>query len=223
MARQPRIDIANEIYHVINRANAKQFIFNSDDDFLPVISALEETLKLYPIEIFSFCLMSNHWHFVVRPHSDGDLGRFFGKLTQKVTQRWHAYHHTVGSGHLFQGRFKSFLVQTDSYFIQLMKYVEANPLRANLVNRAEDWKWGSLWLRQNSPETVKCLLATWPLEYSGNYLKDINEPLPKLFLEQVRGSINRGRPLGDEAWVRGMVEKYNLKYTIRREGRPCKE
>jgi putative transposase len=115
MPRQSRNDIAGEVYHVINRANARTWIFETDGDYNAVIEALEETLKKIPFDIFTFCIMSNHWHFAVRPNSDGDMGKFFGKFTQKLTQRWHKYHQSVGSGHLFQGRFKSFLVQTDPY------------------------------------------------------------------------------------------------------------
>lgn len=222
MPRQPRIDIAGEVYHVINRANAKSWIFESSGDRTAVIEALAETLKKIPIDIFGFCIMSNHWHFAVRPRADGDMGKFFGKFTQKVTQRWHKYHQTVGSGHLFQGRFKTFLVQTDSYFIQLMKYIEANPLRARLVSRAEEWPWSSLTLRQEKSELATLILSTWPLNIPENYLDQVNEPLPKVFLEQVRGSVARGRPLGDNVWVQAKIDKYSLEHTVRQPFRPQK-
>ena len=218
MPRQPRIDVAGEVYHVINRANARSFIFETDDDFKAVYEAIEETLVKIPLDIFSFCIMSNHWHFAVRPKQDGDMGRFFGKLTQTITQRWHAFHHTTGSGHLFQGRFKSFIVQTDSYFIQLMKYIEANPLRAGLVQKAEDWKWGSLYMRRiNSCEASK-ILSCWPVDMPSNYLDEVNQSISKIFIEQIRNSVARGRPLGDENWVNSMISKYGLEYTMRLRG-----
>lgn len=87
MARQPRVDIAGEIYHVINRANARWRIFRKPNDFVAVLGALEEIMDKFPLDIFSFCVMPNHWHFAVRPRQDGDLGRFFGTFTQLVTQR----------------------------------------------------------------------------------------------------------------------------------------
>jgi putative transposase len=163
--------------------------------------------------------MPNHWHFAVRPRADGDIGRFFGKFTQRVTQRWHAFHHTAGSGPLFQGRFKSFLVQTDSYFIQLMKYIEANPLRAKLVERAGNWKWGSLGLRLVGPDLAADILETWPVEHPGKYFDEINRPQPDALLLQIRNSVMRGKPLGDEGWVDEKVENYSLEYTIRNRGR----
>jgi putative transposase len=220
MPRQSRNDVSGEVYHVINRANARISIFESGGDFDAVIASLEETLKMIPLEIFSFCIMSNHWHFAVRSRFDGDLGRFFGKFTQKFTQRWHKYHQTVGSGHLFQGRFKSFLVQTDSYFIQLMKYIEANPLRAGMVPKAEEWKWGSLYLRINNVGMANDILKPWPVGMPNDYLLSVNEPLRKVFLDQVRNSVVRGRPLGTMEWVQKKVDDYGLESTIREPHRP---
>jgi putative transposase len=223
MPRHSRVDIGGEVYHIVNRANGREFIFQNEDDYLSVIYTIEETLKNYPLDIFSFCIMSNHWHFAVRSHEDGDVGKFFGSMTQKVTQRWHAYHRTTGSGHLFQGRFRSFLVQTDAYFIQLMKYVETNPLRANMVEKAEDWKWGSLYQRINRQDLASGILAKWPVEYTGDYLADINKPLSESFLRQVRHSSTCGTPLGDESWMQQIVKKFGLEYTTRQRGRPLKD
>lgn len=222
MPRQPRVDIADEIYHVINRANARRRVFTLPKDYAAVLHSLDETIEQFPLDIFSFCILPNHWHFSVKPRQDGDVGRFFGKFTQKVTQRWHAAHHTIGSGHLFQGRFKSFLVEQDSYFLQLMKYIEANPLRAKLVKTAEDWRWSSLYVRIHDPDISQKLLAPWPTDIPKNYLKDINQPLPKQHLETIRHSVIRANPLGSESWVEQMVKKHDLGYTLRTPGRPKK-
>ncbi|MDR3643288.1 MAG: transposase [Candidatus Doudnabacteria bacterium] len=220
MARQPRLDIADQIYHVINRSNARWDIFKTDKDFQGVVNSLIETLELIPIDIFAFILMSNHWHFVIRPKQNDDMGRFFGKFTQKATQRWHTKHSTVGTGHLFQGRFKSFLVEKDSYFLQLVKYVEANALRAKMVKKAEDWPWSSLYLRLKHPELAKKVLAPWPIDIPRSYLSLVNQSLPKVQLDNIRTSIEKSRPLGSEAWVARQVGKYDLSYTLRQRGRP---
>ena len=220
MPRQARVDIAGEVYHVINRANARTLIFETVGDYQAVLGSLEETLKNIPLDIFSFCIMSNHWHFAVKPKVDGDMGRFFGKFTQKLTQRWHKYHQTVGSGHLFQGRFKSFLVQTDPYFIRLMKYIEANPLRAGLVSKAEEWRWGSLFLRLNNQEQASIIMSPWPVDMPSDYLQLVNQPLGKVFLDQVRGSVIRGRPLGKDEWVTNKVNEYGLECSLREPHRP---
>jgi putative transposase len=220
MARQPRLDIADQIFHVINRSNARWDIFKTEKDFQGVLKSLVETFELIPIDIFAFCIMSNHWHFIVKPKANGDMAQFFGKFTQKATQRWHAKHGSVGTGHLFQGRFKSFLVEKDDYFFQLAKYVEANPLRAAMVKKAEDWPWSSLSLRLKNLELAKKILVPWPVDIPKNYLNLINQPLPKVQLDNIRTSLEKSRPLGSEGWVARQVNKYNLGYTLREPGRP---
>jgi len=223
MPRPTRIDVAGEVYHVINRANARSRIFANDGDFNAVIETLEETLKKIPIEIFSFCIMPNHWHFAVRPKCDGDIGRFFGRFSQTLTQSWHKYHQTVGTGHLFQGRFKSFLVQTDAYFFQLMKYIEANPLRAGLVLKAEEWQWSSLYLRLNNPQLAENILAPWPVDMPSDYLQTVNQPLLKIYFYQIETSVVRGCPLGKNEWVKEKVDKYSLESTVRDPHRPKRQ
>jgi putative transposase len=220
MARQPRLDIADQIFHVINRSNARWNIFKTNQDFQGVLKSLVETLELIPIDIFAFCIMSNHWHFIAKPKAGGDMGRFFGKFTQKATQRWHIKHGTVGSGHLFQGRFKSFLVEKDEYFLQLAKYVEANALRAGMVKKAEEWPWSSLYLRLNNPALAKRIFASWPIDMPKNYLSLLNQPLPKVQLDSIRASIEKSKPFGSEGWVSKQVNKYDLGYTLRQAGRP---
>ena len=222
MARQPRIDVADEIYHIINRANARQQIFATRQDYRAALIALQETLEKVPIDIFSYTLMPNHWHFSVRPIQDGDMGKFFGKFTQKVTQRWHASHQTTGSGHLFQSRFKSFLVGRESYLLQLMKYIDTNALRAHLVSRAEDWPWGSLYIRTKYPQLANKLLAPWPMDTPNDYLNDVNQPLSETHLRAIRHSVEKGKPYGDSDWVNNTIKKYGLKHTARKSGRPKK-
>ena len=105
---------------------------------------VEETLRVTPIRICAYCWMPNHWHFVLWPERDGDLSTFMQRMANMHTQRWQRAKLRVGYGHLYQGRFKSFPIETDEHFYRVVRYVERNALRAGLVRRAEDWKWGSL-------------------------------------------------------------------------------
>src|SRR3990170_2335011 len=148
MPRIHRIDIRDTVYHVINRSNARIQIFNTDEDYYLFERVLEEANERFNMRILSYCVMPNHWHLVLYPRQDGDLRKFMGWLSMTHTQRWHSSHKTTGSGHLYQGRYKSFLVKTSEYLIQLFRYVERNPLRAKLVKNAEDWKWSSLRRRE---------------------------------------------------------------------------
>jgi REP element-mobilizing transposase RayT len=130
---------------VLNRANARLPLFQKDGDYAAFEQVLTEARQLYDVPVLAYCLMPNHWHLVLWPRADRDLSRFVGWLTLTHTQRWHAHYHTVGCGHAYQGRFKSFPVQEDDYFLTVCRYVERNALRAGLVPRAEAWRWGSLW------------------------------------------------------------------------------
>ena len=121
---------------------------------------------------------------------------------------------------MFQGRFKSFIVQKDNYFFQLTKYVEANALRAKIVKKAEDWKWGSLYLRLHNKKLANILLKPWPLDIPKNYLNLVNRPFPLAVLDNIRNSVVKGKPLGSEVWVKLNVEKYDLGFTLRQVGRP---
>jgi len=152
MGRAPRIDIADVVYHVINRANARVEIFDTPGDYDLFEEILAEARERTGIRLLAYCIMPNHWHLIVQPRNDGDLSLFMYWLTLTHTQRWYALKESIGMGHLYQGRSKAFPVQTDEYFLWVCRYVERNALRAKLVNRAESWKWGSAWKRTNGKD-----------------------------------------------------------------------
>ena len=149
MGRALRAAVGGYVYHVLNRANARLRIFDSERDYHAFEAILAEAVQRAETRLLTYCLMPNHWHLMVWPRKDGELSRFMGWLTLTHTQRWHAHRKSVGSGHLYQGRFKSFPIEQDEHFYTVARYVERNALRANLVPRAEEWRWGSLhrWLR----------------------------------------------------------------------------
>jgi putative transposase len=117
MGRPLRAATGGLVYHVLNRANARLPIFEKSADFEAFERVLNEAHERLPMRILSFCLMPNHWHFVFWPKEDRDLSNFVGWLTLTHTQRWHANRASAGTGHLYQGRFKSFPVQTDEHFL----------------------------------------------------------------------------------------------------------
>jgi putative transposase len=172
------------------------------------------------MRILAYCLMPNHWHLVLWPRRDGELSEFMGWVTLTHTQRWHACHHSAGAGHLYQGRFKSFPMQTDDHFLTVCRYVERNALRAGLVARAEQWRWSSLWPCAQGTNSAPAWLAPWPVERRWNWLEWVNEPQTEAELEALRCSVQRGRPYGSSSWVRRAVEKLGLNATLRPRGRP---
>ena len=137
--------------------------------------------------------------------------------------RWRVSHRTVGYGHLYQGRFKSFPVQSDDHLLSMLRYVERNPLSAGLVARAQQWRWSSLWSRVHGEDEIKALLSTWPVQRPANWTARVNAPLTAKELDRVGLSMERGRPYGSDEWVRRTVKELGLEHTVRPEGRPRKE
>ncbi len=225
MARKARRSVGGLIYHVLNRANSRRRLFLTDKDYLAFFRVLLEARDRWPaVQVLALCAMPNHWHLVVRPSGDGELSNFMRWLTQTHTQRWRHAKRTVGYGALYQGRFKSFVVQEDRHLLVLCRYVERNPLRAKLVKRAEEWRWSSAWIRA-SADTGLCALLTddWPVDRPGNWQTLLNEPQIEKDEERVRLSVQRNRPLGDTGWVEKTSAKLKLEHTLRPAGRPRKE
>jgi putative transposase len=135
-------------------------------------------------------------------------------------QRWHAHHHTRGTGPLYQGRFKSFPVQEDEHLWSLGRYVERNALRAGLVARAEAWPWGSL--HQRLAGTTGPVLSAWPVPLPEGWVEYVNGVETERELEALRRSVVRGAPYGEEAWQERTAERLGLQSTLRRHGRPRK-
>ena len=161
MGRPKRAADGGLIYHVLNRANARMTIFEKEADYEAFETVLDEAVARTETRLLAYCLLPNHWHLVVWPEEDGELSRFTGWLTLTHTQRWHAHRRSMGSGHVYQGRFKSFPVQDDDHYYTVCRYVERNALRANLVPRAEDWCWNSLHRWNCGTAKEKSLLAAW--------------------------------------------------------------
>jgi putative transposase len=160
MPRRPRYASGGLVYHVLNRAAARTKIFNTEGDYSAFERLLQSALERTPTRLLAYCIMPNHWHLLLWPVAD-ELSEFMRWLTVTHTQRWHLAHGTSGTGPLYQGRFKSFPVEEDDHFYQVCRYVERNPLRANLVTRAELWRWSSLW--QFTQQRCDVELHTWPL------------------------------------------------------------
>ncbi len=220
MGRPKRAADGGLIYHVLNRANARMHIFDKAGDFEAFEHILEEAIARTGTRLLAYCLLSNHWHMVVHPHEDGELSKFIGWLSLTHTQRWHAHRHSTGQGHVYQGRFKSFPIQDDHHFLTVCRYVERNALRANLVSKAQDWEWSSLWRWQHGTLKDKELLSSWPIRRSPNWIEFVNEPQSEAELESIRRSVKRGCPYGDEAWSPKVIAQLGLESTVRPRGRP---
>jgi len=222
MGRPRRAAEGGYVYHVLNRANARMKIFRNDGDYEAFERVLADAVERTQTRLLAYCVMPNHWHLVVWPKHDGELSEFVGWLTLTHTQRWHAFRQSTGSGHLYQGRFKSFPVQEDEHLYTVARYAERNALRANLARRAEQWRWGSLyrWLRGSAED--RRLLAAWPVPRPAGWVAHVNAPQTDAELIALRRCVNRGSPYGGESWSERAIPSLGLESTIRPRGRPKK-
>lgn len=208
------------VFHVLNRGAGRQRLFEKTADYQAFEAILDETLDKVPMRICNYCIMPNHWHFVLWPKGDGDLGRFMQRLTVTHVTRWQKHRRLVSEGHVYQGRFKSFPVETSDYFYQVARYVERNALRAHLTTAAEEWRWSSLWCHAQGTPDQRRRLSTWPLPRPGGWLKHVNQPQNESEVEAIRRSIARGQPFGANLWVEQIVKQLGLESTLRSRGRP---
>ena len=222
MPRLARVDVGEVVYHVSNRANGRLQIFNGREDYLLFEKLIGDAKALTDMRILGYVIMPNHWHLVLHPKNDGDLCLFMHRLTNAHTRQVHTRTKTIGNGHLYQGRYKSFLIGTDRYLLALLKYVERNPVRAKRVRQCENWQWGSAWRRIHGTGEQKKLLDPSPMPFPNGYKHWINTPEKEDDLTTVRHSLNKGVLHGRKSWVNAMVKKYHLQSTLRSAGRPKK-
>ncbi len=227
MPRQARSAPGGLVYHVINRANGRSRLFRKKADYAAFEQVMIEAMARHPTRLLGWCLMPNHWHLVIWPRRDGELSEFVRWLTHTHTQRWHAHYHTSGQGHVYQGRFKSFPIQQDPHLLAVLRYVERNGQRAKLAAKAEDWRWGSLWQRQNGSEELRELLSDWPLDIPADWVDFVNQPQTQAEIDAIRHAVKRSCPYGSPKWVDRTARKLSLQWTLRPRGRqrvhPIKE
>ena len=223
MPRTKRICPAGEVFHVLNRAVARLTIFEKPEDYDAFMGVVNETWQIVPLPIFAMVAMPNHWHFVVRPETSDQVSEFFRRLTVMHTMRWHAHYKTGGTGHLYQGRFKSFPIQSDDHLLTVMRYVERNPVRANLIEHAEEWKWSSAYVRRHSPEESRWLAVPDDPPLPRNWRSWVNKIETEAELQSLRNSVKRGLPFGDARWTKNSAVRLGLESTTRPKGRPQNE
>ena len=218
MGRTRRKAAGGVVYHALNRGNGRARIFHKPDDFDAFVRLLRDGQRIVPMRLLGFCLMPNHWHLVLWPFGDGDLSRYIGWVSNTHVKRYREHYRDRGAGHLYQGRFKSFPVQDDYHLLTVLRYVEANPLRARLAARAGGWQWSSFKAREFNQ--ADGLLSDWPLDRPLDWGTTVEEVLADTTLADVRRSIERGRPYGEPSWTTRIANLLGLAGTLLPPGRP---
>ncbi len=158
MSRPLRITIPNLPFHVLNRGNNRQAIFLDSEDYDYFLGLLKRFKKELGFKLYHFCLMPNHIHLVMEPTVEGSLSKIMLKLTLAHTRYFNKKY--KGVGHVWQGRYKSSLIDADDYFIWCGIYNELNPVRAGLIKNPKDWQWSSFrfyGLNENGPKVSELI------------------------------------------------------------------
>jgi len=218
MPRIARGLIDNQIYHIINRGNRRETVFHDMYDYERFLKLLQDSKEKYNIEIYAYCLMPNHFHLVIYTKYSESLSKAMHWISSSYV-RYYNKRYKI-SGHLWQGRYKSFIVEQDSYLLVLLKYVEVNPKRAKIVKLCQDYKYSSAYNRINNINDE--LINIPPIELPNNWNKYINEEESKIDVDYIRNSIERQSPLGEELWQKNIAKECGIESTLNPRGRPWK-
>lgn len=207
------------VYHILNRGNGKQKVFYKERDYQSFIQLIKEAKERHPVQLFAYCLMPNHFHLLLKPLRGKDLSRFMQWLLTCHVRRYHSHYGTTG--HVWQGRFKSFIVQEDDHLLTVMRYIEGNPVRAGLATSARDWVWSSH--RETLGEKARNVVDETPITLPNGWGNYVDEPMTENELARLRKSAQRQAPFGTFAWQSRLCREFGLESTIRKRGRPTKQ
>lgn len=164
MARPLRLEFPDAVYHVTTRGNGRQNIFADDADRQKFIELLEKTVDHYNWQCHAYCLMENHYHLMIET-PESNISKGMHHLNGNYSQAHHKRHGSVG--HLFQGRFKSIVVDKEHYLLELSRYVVLNPVRAGFTKSPEFWPWSSYAATAGLRKAPPCLTTDWLLQLFG--------------------------------------------------------
>jgi|SRR5271165_1597687 len=221
MARLPRVVVVGVPHHVTQRGNARQVILSSDANRVTYLELLREYAHLYGISLLGYCLMSNHVHLIVVPHTPEALSQSLKQAHGRYAAYWNAWQSSTG--HVWQGRFYSCPLE-ESHLWAALRYVELNPVRAGMVATAEQWKWSSAAAHCGTTKPDATLemerwRKRWTTSEWGRFLADAESAAD---VSALRHSTHTGRPLGSPDFVAALEELTSRPLAPRKGGRPKK-
>ncbi|MES2297495.1 MAG: transposase [Pseudomonadota bacterium] len=227
MARLPRLVIPSQPHHVIQRGNNRQPIFHDEADYRAFLGWLREAAKNWKVAIHAYVLMPNHLHLLVSPSDEGGLAQ----MMQWVGRHYVPYfNHKYGrSGSLWQGRFKTSLVDSERYFLVCSRYIELNPVRAQLVSAPQDYPWSSYahhaGVRPDGMITDHALywsLGNTPFDREAAYIALTQQSLSTEEVGSINQAVLKGWPLGSDAFKMDLQHKIKRQVLPAKRGRPFK-
>lgn len=193
MARKNRFAAPGLAYHVVNRGNDRKIVFRQNLDYIAFIELLAEGARRFDVFVYGYCMMPNHFHLLIEPCVEGALSAFMERVTGRYACAFRRQTDTVGHGHVFQRRFWNAAIYDDLTFVSVLRYIEANPVRASLVPEADLWPWSSFPDRVVSARKILCPL---PLALPPHWSELVNVRQSEEVLSKIRSKLTRtaGRP-----------------------------
>jgi putative transposase len=193
MARKNRFAASGLPYHVVNRGNDRKTVFRQDSDYIAFIELLAEGTRRFQVMVFGYCMMPNHFHLLIEPRADGALSAFMQWVTGGYACALRRQTNTVGHGHVFQRRFWNAAIYDDLKLVAVLRYIEANPVRAALVPDADLWPWSSFTDRTSRARKI---LSPLPLALPPNWSELVGLTQSQQTVSQIRSELARtaGRP-----------------------------
>jgi putative transposase len=196
MPKRPRNIQPGSVQHIVNRGNDKKVIFPEPVDYGSFLALLREARERFDVQLYAYCLMPNHFHLVVRVANLKAVSAYMHFVQGVHACDLRRCGRSRGHGHVFQRRYWNKPVEGDGYLMTVMKYVEANPVRAGLVDWAEKWEWSSLQDRVTGERDL--LHPSWPLRLPDGWPTIVTVPLQQIDLEKIRRPLKRGRPIPED-------------------------
>ena len=229
MPRQARFVLPNYPHHIIQRGHNRQTIFDGNDAYLYYLDTLETWKTQLGCKVYAYCLMTNHIHLVIDP---GDNPEHLGLLMKRLAGRQTRYVNAMQkrSGSLWEGRYKSSPVQTDSYLQACCRYVELNPVRTGMVDHPADYRWSSCQVkvgRCKQPwldlDPFYSSLGKSAAQRARKYATWIQKTIPEKELQLIRAATQRGQLIGHKLLAEELSEKFDHPLVLRGPGRPKNE
>jgi len=229
MPRVGRVVLPNHPHHVVQRGHNRQVVFADARDFEYYLAELRELKEALGLRVYAYCLMTNHVHLLLSP---GDTPASLGQLMKALAARMTRYRNKLEgrSGTLWESRYKSSVVQSDTYLLACSRYIELNPVRALIVSRAENYPWSSYRLRVVEPAENNWLdvdpcfeaLGTTEVARRDRYKEFVAQVAPSGELDLIRSALQRGQLTGASRFVDEIEQITGLRIIDRGRGRPTK-
>lgn len=220
MARLPRIVVPHYPHHIVQRGNRRLDVFFTDEDRQTYLDHIGKACNRYGVAIWAYCLMSNHVHFIAVPSETDSLARCFSEAHVRYTRRIN--HREGWKGHLWQARFGSSVLD-ENHLIAAVRYVERNPVRAGIVKEAWEYPWSSAAFHTGTVTEAGIVSSDNMLqELIGNWKTYLMEKDANHFVKSVRRESFVNRPLGDAKFISVLEEKFRLRLSRGKAGRPVK-